>query len=253
MINGAHVIIYSTDAEADREFFRDVLGLSHVDVGDGWLIFGLPPSEVAVHPTGGGMHEGDESRGEHNGNGHGGAAEEMEAGEQESEDEGFAEDEGFSAGGAELGEEAEAEEEMEAGEDEEEEEESEEEGGAEGGRHELYLMCDDIESFVSEVGARSLECSPVQDQGWGLLTQITLPGGGRLGVYQPRHARPPTVEMPGEAGKAAKRPAKKAVKKAAKKAAKVDKKAAKKTAKAQKKAAKKAGKSAAKSAKKGRR
>ena len=50
MISGAHAIIYSTNAEADRAFLRDVLGLPHVDVGHGWLIFGLPPSEVAVHP-----------------------------------------------------------------------------------------------------------------------------------------------------------------------------------------------------------
>ena len=50
MINGAHVILYSKDATADRTFFRDVLGLPSVDVGDGWLIFGLPPAEVAVHP-----------------------------------------------------------------------------------------------------------------------------------------------------------------------------------------------------------
>ncbi|NES26555.1 extradiol dioxygenase [Micromonospora terminaliae] len=51
MINGAHVIIYSRDAEADRAFLRDVLGYHHVDAGHGWLIFRLPPAEVAVHPT----------------------------------------------------------------------------------------------------------------------------------------------------------------------------------------------------------
>src|SRR6266550_956067 len=51
MINGAHSIIYSTNAEADRAFFRDVLKLTNVDVGEGWLIFGLPPSEVALHPS----------------------------------------------------------------------------------------------------------------------------------------------------------------------------------------------------------
>ena len=50
MFNGAHVVIYSTDAEADRRFFRDVLKLDNVDVGGGWLIFALPPSEVAFHP-----------------------------------------------------------------------------------------------------------------------------------------------------------------------------------------------------------
>ncbi len=51
MITGAHAIIYSGEAEVDRTFIRDVLGLPSVDVGDGWLIFGLPPSEVAVHPA----------------------------------------------------------------------------------------------------------------------------------------------------------------------------------------------------------
>jgi catechol 2,3-dioxygenase-like lactoylglutathione lyase family enzyme len=113
MINGAHVIVYSTDAEADRAFLRDVLGLRHVDVGHGWLIFGLPPAELAVHP------------GEH------------------------------------------------------------------GDRHELYLMCDDVQAFVANMEKRRIACSPIQDQGWGVRTTVTLPGGGKLGVYQPRHARPP--------------------------------------------------------------
>ncbi len=53
MINGAHVILYSADAEADRDFIRDVLGFANVDAGGGWLIFALPPTEVAVHPTDG--------------------------------------------------------------------------------------------------------------------------------------------------------------------------------------------------------
>jgi hypothetical protein len=111
MINGAHVIIYSKDADADRAFLRDVLKLSHVDVGHGWLIFALPPSEVAVHP------------GENN-------------------------------------------------------------------QHELYLMCDSLETFITEISTHGIACSEVQNLGWGMLTHITLPGGGKLGVYQPRHARP---------------------------------------------------------------
>lgn len=114
MLSGAHVIIYSTDAEADRAFLRDVLQLAHVDVGHGWLIFALPPSEVAVHPAGADARN----------------------------------------------------------------------------RHELYLMTDDVDAFVAKVSARGIVCSPVQDQGWGLVTELTLPGGGALGVYQPRHARP---------------------------------------------------------------
>src|SRR4051812_1951771 len=51
MIFGAHVIVYSKDAEADRAFFRDVLGFGSVDVGGGWLIFALPPAEAAFHPV----------------------------------------------------------------------------------------------------------------------------------------------------------------------------------------------------------
>lgn len=112
MIIGAHAIIYSKDPDADRGFLRDVLEFPHVDVGEGWLIFGLPPAEVAVHP---------------------------------------ADDNDL---------------------------------------HELYLMCDDVAGLVSELRARGTECGPLQQQGWGLLTHITLPGGGKLGVYQPRHARP---------------------------------------------------------------
>jgi catechol 2,3-dioxygenase-like lactoylglutathione lyase family enzyme len=50
-ISGAHVVLYSTDPEADRRFFRDTLGFSYVDAGDGWLIFALPPAEVAIHPA----------------------------------------------------------------------------------------------------------------------------------------------------------------------------------------------------------
>jgi predicted enzyme related to lactoylglutathione lyase len=52
MINGAHFLLYSTNAEADRAFFRDVLEFKAVDSGRGWLIFGLPPTEIAVHPSG---------------------------------------------------------------------------------------------------------------------------------------------------------------------------------------------------------
>ena len=112
-INGAHVIIYSKDAEADRAFLRDVFNFKHVDVGGGWLIFGLPPAEVAVHPS-------DRTD-----------------------------------------------------------------------RHELYLMTDDIAGFVAEMKTRNIACVPVTSQGWGQLTHITLPGGGKLGVYAPKHARPP--------------------------------------------------------------
>lgn len=119
MITGAHSIIYSMNAEADRAFLRDVLKLTHVDVGHGWLIFGLPPAEVAVHPA----------------------------------------------------------------------------EGIEG--HELFFMCDDVNELIAELRKHQIACEPVQDQGWGLLTRVTLPGGGKLGVYQPRHARPEPMFCPG--------------------------------------------------------
>jgi hypothetical protein len=111
-IIGAHSILYSTKPEADRVFLRDVIGLTHLDVGGGWLIFGLPPSEVAVHP------------------------------------------------------------------------------GEENDVHEFYLMCDDVESFVASMEKKRVACGPVRNLGWGMLTTLTLPGGGKLGVYQPRHGRP---------------------------------------------------------------
>src|SRR5262245_60745420 len=112
MINGAHAIVYSTNPEADRAFFRDVLGLPNVDVGEGWLIFGLPPAEVAVHPS------------------------------------------------------------------------------RKNDLHEFYLMCRDVDAFIAAMRKRGLKCAKATNQGWGIMTQVTLPGGGRLGVYQPRHARP---------------------------------------------------------------
>lgn len=119
MITGMHAIIYSTDAEADRAFLRDVLELTHVNVGGGWLIFGLPPAELAVHPA------------ERN------------------------------------------------------------------GRHELFLMCDDLDAFIAELQKHDIACGPVQHQSYGPVTELTLPGGGKLGVYQPRHARPePMGAMP---------------------------------------------------------
>jgi len=135
MIIGAHSIIYSTNPDADRAFLRDVLKLTNVDVGGGWLIFGLPPAEVAIHPS------------------------------------------------------------------------------DENDVHQFYLMCDDVQSLTAEMHKHDIVCSPVQEQDWGLLTQITLPGGGKLGIYQPRHARPKSMS----AGKTATRPSKRATTRRAKK------------------------------------
>jgi catechol 2,3-dioxygenase-like lactoylglutathione lyase family enzyme len=56
VITGVHAIIFTRDAEADRAFFREVLGFPSVDAGGGWLIFALPPAELAAHPTDGDPH-----------------------------------------------------------------------------------------------------------------------------------------------------------------------------------------------------
>lgn len=112
MISGAHAVIFSRDANADREFLRDALHLDAVDAGGGWLIFGLPPSELAVHPD-------------------------------------------------DVGE-----------------------------RHELYLLCDDIEVLVASLDKKGVQCAPLEEPMWGRLTYVTMPGGGRLGIYEPKHARP---------------------------------------------------------------
>ena len=117
MINGMHAIVFSPEAEKVRAFFDGVLGMPSVDAGGGWLIFALPPAELAVHPA-----EGE-------------------------------------------------------------------------GRHELYLMCDDIHATLAELRAKGVEVArDVTDRGWGLLAAIRLPDGGEFPIYQPRH---PTPWQPG--------------------------------------------------------
>ncbi|MCB1054760.1 MAG: extradiol dioxygenase [Acidobacteria bacterium] len=117
MIVGAHSVIYSKDAEADRAFVREVLGFPHVDVGGGWLIFALPSAELAFHPSGGDPSDG-------------------------------------------------------------------------GGNHVLFLMCDDIVAFCQEMSEKGVHCSAIHEERWGRLVEISLPGGGRLGVYEAKHERP---------------------------------------------------------------
>jgi catechol 2,3-dioxygenase-like lactoylglutathione lyase family enzyme len=113
MITGVHALIFTPDAEALRAFLRDVLELPSVDAGGGWLIFALPPAELAAHPS------------------------------------------------------------------------------DSGGQHELFLMCDDIEATVAELRAKGVEIArAVKDEGFGLMTAIELPGGGELGLYEPRHPTP---------------------------------------------------------------
>jgi hypothetical protein len=116
MIHGAHVILYSKNSDADRAFFRDVLKYPSADAGGGWLIFALPPAEVAVHPS-------------------------------ESND-----------------------------------------------KHELYLMCDDVKALIADMKSKKVKCSPVDEQRWGSITHVTLPGGGKLGIYEPHHASPLTAK-----------------------------------------------------------
>jgi hypothetical protein len=62
--------------------------------------------------------------------------------------------------------------------------------GAENDQHELYLMCEDLEAAIAALDAKGIQCTGVQEPPWGILTTIKLPGGGRLGLYQPKHARP---------------------------------------------------------------
>ena len=109
MISGAHVIVYSKDAEADRAFFRDVLGFPSVDAGRGWLIFALPPGEAAFHPA------------------------------------------------------------------------------DTNGAHELYFLCENLKSEMADLAKKGVTCSAVHEERWGSITKIRLPGGGEIGLYQPKH------------------------------------------------------------------
>ena len=69
--------------------------------------------------------------------------------------------------------------------------------------HRFYLMCGDIKAFISDMERHRIACAPVQDEGWGVVTQVTLPGGGKLAVYEPRHARPRAMRSKAPATKLA--------------------------------------------------
>jgi hypothetical protein len=112
MIIGAHMMLQSRNPTADRAFFGGVLNLPSVDAGGGFMIFGVPPAEVAIH---------DSERND---------------------------------------------------------------------IHQLYLMCADANRFIREMERIGIACTTPAEQRWGKAFEITLPGGGRLGVYEPRHARP---------------------------------------------------------------
>jgi hypothetical protein len=110
VITGAHVILHARDAHALRGALADAFGWPHVDAGDGWLIFALPPAELAVHPT---------------------------------EDE---------------------------------------------PKHELYLMCDDIDGTILDLRERGVDVRGTPaDRGWGITAPLALPGDVAVTLYQPRH------------------------------------------------------------------
>ena len=108
MISGAHVVLYTKNAEADRAFFRHVLGFKSVDAGHDWLIFALPLAEAAFHPS--------------------------------------------DANG-----------------------------------HELYFLCDSLKAEMASLAEQGVRCSEVQEARWGSITKMRLPGGGEVGLYQPKH------------------------------------------------------------------
>jgi catechol 2,3-dioxygenase-like lactoylglutathione lyase family enzyme len=109
MISGAHIVVYSKDADADRAFFRKVLGFKSVDAGHGWLIFALPPGEAAIHPD------------------------------------------------------------------------------SKNGPHELYFMCDNLKSEMASLAKKGGKFSEIKDARWGSITKLQLPGGGEVGLYEPKH------------------------------------------------------------------
>jgi hypothetical protein len=117
-IIGTHAILYTSEPDAVRKIFRDVLGFAHVDAGQGWMIFALPPAELGIHPGEGPTFDA-------------------------------------------------------------------------GVRHQLSLMCDDLDATVADLRAKGLDIpGDPQDAGWGITTTIVLPGGLDILLYQPRH---PTV------------------------------------------------------------
>ncbi len=112
MINGAHVVIYTKNPEADRAFFGEVLRFPSVDAGHGWLIFAMPPLEAA-------FHDSDKND-----------------------------------------------------------------------QRELYLMCDDISATLKDLKSKKVKVSDVTEQRWGKLATFMLPGGGKIGIYEPKHPSP---------------------------------------------------------------
>ena len=138
MINGAHIVLYTTDPEADRAFFRDVLKFPSVDAGHGWLIFALPPAEAAFH----GLERNN-----------------LEKNDPEKNDP--------------------------------EKNDPEKTSSEHVSKHELYFMCDDLAATLRDLKKKNVPVSAVNEQRWGSLATLTLPSGAKVGIYQPKHPKPP--------------------------------------------------------------
>jgi len=110
VLTGAHVVVYSKNAEADRAFFKDILGFPSVDAGHGWLIFAVPAAEVAFHP-----HE-------------------------------------------------------------------------QNNQHEMFFTCDDLGTVMATLRDKGVRFGETAEERWGTRTTISLPGGGTIGLYEPKHA-----------------------------------------------------------------
>jgi catechol 2,3-dioxygenase-like lactoylglutathione lyase family enzyme len=114
-ITGTHMLLYTSEPDACRAILRDVFGWRHVEAGEGWLIFALPPAELGIHPSEGPTYDS-------------------------------------------------------------------------GVRHQLSLMCDDINSTIEELRGKGVEVrGEPEDAGWGITTTLVLPGDLEVMLYQPRH------------------------------------------------------------------
>ncbi|MGI9394708.1 MAG: VOC family protein [Boseongicola sp.] len=110
MFSGSHLVVFSTEPDADRELMAKMTCGKRVDAGDGWMIYEMPPAEIAIHPSGGGTH------------------------------------------------------------------------------HELHFMCEDIEVTRQQLADFGIDSTEPTDQGYGIVSEFTMPGGSVIGFYQPRHA-----------------------------------------------------------------
>lgn len=126
MIKGLHGLLYSSDADASRAFFRDKLKLPFTDTGDGWLIFDFAEGDLGVHPID-----------------HGGTA----------------------------------------------------------GDHDVSFYCDDIHGTVADLKSRGVELEDVQDHGYGFVTHLTVPGGIKVQLYEPKYTKAKQAKAPAAAKK----------------------------------------------------